>query len=168
MHGGPGAHVPASRPLEEVLHTLSPFFTDRAIRKAGQNIKYDMPVLATHGVRVDGPLFDTMVASYLLRPDSRHNLDSLAAEHLKYRMISYDELTGTGKERRDLREIEVEKVSDYSAQDADITLRLSEILEKLLRKSGLLKLAADVEFPLIPVLAGMELAGVALDVGYLT
>src|SRR6267378_1177106 len=165
---GPGAKAPASLPLEEVLKGLSPFFTDPAIRKVGQNIKYDMLVLASHGVGVEGSLFDTMVASYLLRPDGRHNLDSLAAEHLKYRMISYDELTGTGKERRDLRDIEVEKVADYSAQDADITLRLSEIQEPLLKKSGLLKLATEVEFPLIPVLAGMELAGVALDVGYLS
>ena len=165
---GPGAKAPASLPLEEVLKGLSPFFTDPAIRKVGQNIKYDMLVLASHGVGVEGSLFDTMVASYLLRPDGRHNLDSLAAEHLKYRMISYDELSGTGKERRDLRDIEVEKVADYSAQDADITLRLSEIQEPLLKKSGLLKLATEVEFPLIPVLAGMELAGVALDVGYLS
>ena len=154
-------------PVEHVLKSLAPVFADPSIGKAGQNVKYDMLVLARHGIRVEGPLFDTMVANYILRQESRHNLDSLAAEHLGYSMISYDELTGTGKDRKPLREIEVQKVADYSAQDADITFRLLEKLSAALGEQSLLRLADEVEFPLIPVLAEMEQAGVALDVGYL-
>ncbi len=160
---------PASPHLapEVVLRRLAPVFADGAVEKIGQNVKYDMLVLASAGVRVEGALFDTMVANYLLRQESRHNLDSLASEHLGYAMISYDELTGAGKERRQLREIDPAKVADYSAQDADITFRLYEKLGAALTEQGLLPLAANVEFPLIPVLAGMERTGVALDTGFL-
>jgi DNA polymerase-1 len=154
-------------PAELVLKRLTPLFNDPGVGKVGQNIKYDMLVLARHGVGVKGPLFDTMVANYILRQETRHNLDSLAAEHLGYSMISYDELTGTGKERKALREIEVAKVADYSAQDADITFRLFEKLTAALGEQSLLRLGTEVEFPLIPVLADMEETGVSLDVEYL-
>ena len=154
-------------PLEFVLTSLSPVLTNPRIKKIGQNIKYDMLVLAAHGVRIAGVEFDTMVASYVLRPDGQHNLDALAAEHLRYKMITYDELTGTGKDRRALRDIDVKAVADYSAQDADITFRLYKTLTEKLEHERLLKLCEKIEFPLIGVLADMELAGICLDVGYL-
>jgi DNA polymerase I len=160
-------HPQPGLPVEFVLRKLAPLFSNSSIEKIGQNIKYDMLVLASHGVPVEGPLFDTMIANYILRQESRHNLDALAADHLGYTMISYDELTGTGKERKPLREIDVASVSDYSAQDSDITFRLSEKLRSALGDQGLLRLALDVEFPLVPVLAEMEQTGIALDVGYL-
>jgi DNA polymerase-1 len=153
--------------LELVITLLSPIFKNPSIKKIGQNIKYDMLVLAVHGIKTQGVEFDTMVANYVLRPDGQHSLDALAAEHLKYKMISYDELTGTGRERKQLRDIDVEKVADYSAQDADITFRLYEVLKEKLEQQRLLKLCEDIELPLIPVLADMELAGVSLDTKYL-
>jgi DNA polymerase-1 len=154
-------------PLSFVLSSLAPIFADSSLKKIGQNIKYDMLVLASHGVKTAGVEFDTMVANYVLRPDGQHNLDALAAEHLKYKMISYDELTGSGRERKPLREVDIEKVAEYSAQDADIAFRLCEILKEKLEQQHLLKLCEDIEFPLISVLADMELAGVSLDVEYL-
>jgi len=154
-------------PLKTVLKSLTPALTDPEIGKTGQNIKYDMLVMASHGVRMEGIRFDTMIASYLIRPDGQHNLDSLAREHLSYQMISYDELTGTGKQRRELRDVPVRHVADYSAQDADITLRLGEILRSRLESQGMRNLFETVELPLIPVLADMEFAGVALDTPFL-
>jgi DNA polymerase-1 len=108
-----------------------------------------------------------MVASYLVRESGQHSLDALAAEYLGYKMISYDDLTGTGKDRKELRAIPVEQVSDYSCEDADITFRLTPILRQTLEKQGIISLAHDIEFPLISVLARMEEAGVAVDVGFL-
>jgi len=158
---------PVELPLHFVLDRLSPIFINSSIKKIGQNIKYDMLVLASHGIRVDGILFDTMVANYILRPDGTHNLDSLAKEHLGYKTITFDELTGIGKERKDIREIPVEKVAEYSNEDADITFRLYETLMPKLEQQNLLKLCDAIEFPLIPVLTDIELAGVKLDVDFL-
>ncbi len=150
-----------------VLTTLAPVFSNESTKKIGQNIKYDMLVLAAHGIETRGVLFDTMVANYVLRPDGQHNLDALAVEHLRYKMISYDELTGTGKNHKELRDIRVEEVADYSAQDADITFRLSETLTGKLEQQQLIKLCEEIEFPLIPVLADMERTGVTLDLTFL-
>lgn len=147
-----------------VLNLLAPIFTDKTIFKCGQNIKFDMLVLANYCVEVKGAVFDTMVASYILRPDSRHNLDSLAMEHLNYRTITYDELVG---DEKNIRNIPIEKVSDYSCEDADITLRLYEILNKKLQDENLIKISTDIEFPLIEVLTDMEFAGVKLDTQFL-
>src|SRR5437016_3482521 len=108
-----------------------------------------------------------MVANYILRPDSQHNMDAMASEHLSYKTITYDDLTGTGKERKELREVDVEKVSEYSCEDADVTWRLYESLHDKLIEQKLDKLGSEVEFPLIEVLAEMELAGVSLDVKFL-
>lgn len=156
-----------SLPLNHVLGILSPLFSDPSIKKVGQNIKYDALVLAAHAVRTEGIAFDTMVANYILRPDGQHNLDSMALEHLNYKMISYDDLTGTGKDRVPITDIDLGQVADYSAQDADMTLRLYRILERRLRDEGMAGLGLNVEFPLIAVLADMELSGVSLDVGFL-
>ena len=154
-------------PAKDVLASLSPIFSDPSIMKIGQNIKYDALVLASHNVQVEGIAFDTMVANYILRADGQHNMDDMAREHLRYKTITYDELTGEGKQRKALRDVEVERVSDYSCEDADITLRLYEVLVNKLAAQELTKLAMTIEIPLIPVLASMELTGVALDTAFL-
>jgi DNA polymerase-1 len=154
-------------PISFVLKSLSPIFSDPKIKKIGQNIKYDMLVLASYGVHIQGEMFDTMVANYILRPDGQHNLDSLAKEHLNYKMISFDELTGTGKERKDIRDIHPETVGEYSNEDADFTQRLYEHLKEKINQQKLNQLAENIEFPLIPVLVQMELTGVMLDINFL-
>lgn len=155
-------------PADAVAALLSPVFSNPSIRKIGQNLKYDVLVLAAQGIAVNGISFDTMVANYVLRPDGQHNMDAMAAEHLKYRTISYDELTGTGKERKELRDVPVANVSEYSCEDADVTFRLYELLQEKLDGQNLRKLCEEVEFPLIDVLAHIELAGVTLDVEFLS
>ncbi|MBI3194528.1 MAG: DNA polymerase I, partial [Ignavibacteriae bacterium] len=155
-------------PLDVVFKKLSPIFENPKIKKVGQNIKYDALVLASHGVKVEGVEFDTMVANYVLRPDGQHNMDDMATEHLRYKTISYDDLVGKGKERKELWEVETEKVATYSAEDADITFRLYESLKQKLETQKLLQLCDEVEFPLVPVLTDMELAGVMLDTKFLS
>ncbi|HEY4643497.1 MAG TPA: DNA polymerase I [Bacteroidota bacterium] len=149
------------------LDLLRPIFEDPKILKIGQNLKYDLLVLATHGLRTEGIEFDTMVASYVLRPDGRHNLDALAQEFLNYKMITYSQLVGSGRDRVDIRSVPLEKISRYSAQDADVTFRLYEVLKERLEREAMERLCKEVEFPLIAVLADMELAGVKLDVKFL-
>jgi len=154
--------------LDTIRSVLAPIFSDAAIAKIGQNIKYDTLVLSSHGIETNGILFDTMVAHYILRPDAAHNMDSMAMEVLSYRPISYDDLTGTGKDRRDMREIDLSRVAEYSSEDADVTFRLYETLAEKLKEEKLLSLCEEIEFPLISVLASMEKAGIALDVEYLS
>jgi DNA polymerase I len=162
------AQAESGFPLDLISHSMSSIFSDSSIKKIGQNIKYDVLVLAKHGIQVKGIVFDTMVANYILHPESQHNLDALAEKYLSYKMISYNELTGSGKEKKELREIPVELVGEYSAQDADITFRLFDNLKTKLEQGNLLDLAENVEFPLIPVLADIELTGVKLDTEYLS
>ncbi len=150
-----------------VLDRVKPIFEDTEIKKCGQNVKFDLLALSQYGITVEGITFDTMIASYALRADGQHNLDSLAQEHLTYKMISYGELVGTGKEKVNIWELPLEKIADYSAQDADITLRLHDVLKSKLQESKMLKLCEEIEFPLILVLADMEQAGVALDKNFL-
>ncbi|HLF13889.1 MAG TPA: DNA polymerase I [Bacteroidota bacterium] len=153
-------------PWSTVSGILGPVLADPGVKKAGQNIKYDMLVLGAHGVEMAGIQFDTMVASYILRPDGAHNMDALASEHLRYRTITYDDLTGTGRNRKDIRDVEPERVAEYAAEDADVTLRLCRAIgEKL--DPGMTAICHDIEFPLIEVLARMEMNGVALDTAYL-
>ncbi len=150
-------------PSTIVLNSISPVFINPAIKKIGQNIKYDILVLASHGIKVEGIYFDTMVANYILRPDGQHNLDALAREHLNYKMISFAELVGTGKDKKNIRDIPTEKVGKYSCQDADITFRIFLELKNKLESEHLHKLCEEVEFPLISVLADMESFGIKLD-----
>ena len=150
-----------------VLNALKPILGDPGIKKVGQNIKFDILTLAAHGIQTEGIEFDTMVASYVLRPDRKHNLDALAQEHLNYKMISYDELVGTGRDHVDIRSVPLKQIARYSAQDADITYRLYEVLKDTLERERMKKLCEEVEFPLIAVLAEMEFAGVRLDVKFL-
>ncbi|HCA80286.1 MAG TPA: DNA polymerase I, partial [Bacteroidetes bacterium] len=153
--------------LSETLSALKPIMENARIEKIGHNIKYDALVLSQFDVWTEGVTFDTMIASYLLRADGRHNLDALAKEHLQFKKVSFDELTGTGKEHKPIREVALQALSDYSCEDADITFRLFELLKSRLAKEGMLNLGEDLEFRLIPVLAGMEKEGIAIDVEYL-
>ncbi len=154
-------------PAETVLKLLKPIFEDDQIKKTGQNVKYDVLVLSRNGISIKGIDFDTMVASYLLREDGQHSLEALAREHLQYKVITYDDLTGTGKDRKPIETVPLDDLSRYASEDADITNRLSVILRQRLESEGMSNLAHSIEFPLIGVLARMEQAGVAIDVGYL-
>jgi DNA polymerase-1 len=160
-------HTASALDCEQVLGELKPILENTAIGKIGQNIKYDMLVLRTHGVLLQGVAFDTMVASYVLRADGQHNLDALAMEYLNYNMISFDELVGKGKREKHITEVSLDAITQYSAQDADITMRVySRQLEKLKEKE-LLDLCQKMEFPLISVLERMEASGICLDTDYL-
>jgi DNA polymerase-1 len=161
-HEYPGA--PLQLPLEMVLRELSPVISDGCIHKVGQNIKYDYQVLHRAGTVMDGIWFDTMVASYLLNPSrSSQGLDSLAAEFLDHRMISYEEVTGKGKEQLNFSQVPVEKASVYSCEDADATWLLHRIFLPRLVQSGMEQLFFDLEMPLVRILADMEITGVMLD-----
>ena len=132
--------------------------------KVGQNMKYDILVLANYGIEVKGPMFDTMVAHYVLQPELRHNMDYLAEIYLHYRTIHIEELIGTkGKNQGNMRDLPPEAVYKYACEDADVTLKLQRVLEKELHDSGASSLFYDIEMPLVPVLAYMEKNGVRVD-----
>jgi DNA polymerase-1 len=151
--------------LARVIKDIKPIFENEKVKKYGQNIKYDALVLSTKGIQVAGIAFDTMIAAYTLRSDRQHSLDTMAAELLNYRMISFDELTEGGK--KDIRTIPVEDVGKYSAEDADITLQLVDLLHDKIAVNGLKPLCTEIEFPLIEVLTQMEINGVKIDVKFL-
>ncbi len=151
---------------EKLLSLFKPVLEDESILKAGQNIKYDIIVLKYYNVHLKGEVFDTMLAHYLLQPEQRHNMDYLAEVYLKYRPVRIEELIGEkGKNQRSMRSVDLEKVSEYAGEDADITWQLKGKLEEELKKNDLFKLAIDIEMPLAPVLACMEYNGVKLDEG---
>jgi DNA polymerase-1 len=154
-------------PVDRVLAVFTKALSDPSIRKIGQNLKYDIIVLRQHGVEVQGELYDTMIGSYILRPDVQHNLDALALGALNYRMISYEDLTGKGKTQKAITEVPLSSLAEYSAEDADMTLRIHNRQKPELEKIGLLPLVRDMEFPLVHVLVGMETTGICLDVKYL-
>ena len=160
-------YVPVPESIEEALPILAPFIgalQNEKIMKIGQNIKFDMLVLRKYGIRVTGPLFDTMIAHYLLNPELRHGMDFMAETCLKYQPIPIEALIGTkGKNQRTMRSVPIQKVCDYAAEDADITLRLKNHLAPLLASENLNALFSDIEMPLIYVLAEMEHTGVMLD-----
>jgi DNA polymerase-1 len=146
-----------------VLDHLRPILENPAIPKIAQNAKYDMLVLRRHGVAVRGLVFDTMVAGYIIRADGQHSLDALALEAFNYTMVSYDDLTGTGKNRKLITGVPLGHLADYSAEDADMTMRLFHHQQHQLRALALADLCTSMEFPLIEVLAEMEFDGVRLD-----
>jgi DNA polymerase-1 len=147
-----------------VLDRLHPLFENLALRKVGQNIKFDMQVLANNGIGLFGVWFDTMLASYLLNPSRQsHGLDALAEEHLNHRMISYKEVTGSGKTQKNFSEIDIESASRYACEDADATWLLRRKFEPLLAANQLDNLFQTVEMPLVTILADMENHGVLLD-----
>jgi DNA polymerase-1 len=151
-------------PREEVLNALASILTDPASRKIGQNIKYDYQVLRRAGIEMEGVWCDTMIASYLLNPArSSQGLDSLAAEFLDHRMISFEEVAGKGKEQVNFANVPVEKASVYSCEDADATWLLHRLFLPRLTDAGMEELFFELEMPLVKILAEMELAGVLLD-----
>ena len=160
-------YVPVSADRAEAQKTVDLFravFENEAIEKTGHNIKYDLMVLANYGVELKGRLFDTIIAHYLLQPELRHSMDYLAEILLKYKTIHIDELIGAkGKNQGSMRDVPLEKISIYAAEDADITLRLREVLEPQIEGMGLRELFYDVEMPLVRVLAEMERTGVLID-----
>ncbi|MBP7735344.1 MAG: DNA polymerase I [Spirochaetes bacterium] len=149
------------------LSQLKPLLTDPKVRKIGQNIKYDLLVLANYGIGLAGVAFDTMVASYLLSPnDRRHNMDDLAGKYLNYKTITFKELVGTGKSAIPVEEVPLDKISEYAIEDADVTYRLYNIFKRKIDDEDLSPLFNDIEMPLVPVLAEMERAGVKIDTAY--
>jgi len=151
-------------PRHQVLGRLRPLLENSALRKVGQNIKFDMQVLANNGVQVAGVWFDTMIASYLLNPArTGHGLDALAQEHLNHKMVSYSDVTGSGKDQINFAEVPIEAASGYAAEDADATWLLRQKFAPLLAEQQLEELFNTVEMPLVPILAGMENHGVLLD-----
>ncbi|WP_299523262.1 DNA polymerase I [Winogradskyella sp.] len=153
---------------QELLEELRPFFESESIEKIGQNLKYDIKVLAKYNIEVKGKLFDTMLAHYLINPDMRHNMDVLAETYLNYTPISITELIGKkGKNQLSMREVPLDKQTEYAVEDADITLQLKEHFEKELGEANTQKLFDDIEVPLLRVLADMELEGINLDKTFL-
>lgn len=167
FHEGEAYYVPISADREQATKesaVFKPFFENAAITKIGQNIKYDILQLRQYGINVSGKLFDTMIAHYLLNPEQRHGMDYLAESYLQYRTIHIDALIGPrGKNQKNMREINPEVVKDYAAEDADITLKLKNILEKEILRNQMDHLFFEIESPLIYVLADMEWTGVRLD-----
>jgi DNA polymerase-1 len=158
------AALPGQLLRSTVLGRLQPLLENPALRKVGQNIKFDMQVLATHGIRVAGVWFDTMLASYCINPSrSGHGLDALAQEHLGHKMISYSEVTGSGKGQINFSQVGIEAASRYACEDADATWLLRRRFEPLLAESGMEDLFHTIEMPLVPILAEMENQGVLLD-----
>ena len=157
--------IPAERKkAERIVNIFKPLYESTKILKIGQNIKYDMEVLMNYGVRLAAPMFDTMLAHYVLQPEQKHNMDILAETLLNYQTINIDELIGPkGKSQKNMRDISPADICDYAAEDADITLRLYNVLKPRLKEADVEDLFYNIEMPLVPVLAEMELNGVLLD-----
>ena len=161
--------VPADRQqAQNIVNIFKPVYESPSILKIGQNIKYDMEVLMNYGVTLGGEMFDTMIAHYLLQPELRHNMDYMAEVYLGYKTIHIDELIGPkGKGQKSMRDLDPKEVYEYAAEDADVTLKLKNILEPKLKEAGVWKLFTEVEMPLVQVLADMEVGGVRIDTGAL-
>jgi DNA polymerase I len=149
----------------KIVNEFKPLFEDPAIEKTGQNLKFDITMLRYYDTEVKGPMFDTMLAHYLLEPDMRHNMDFLARSYLNYEPVSIESLIGKkGKNQGSMRTIDTEKLKEYACEDADITLQLRQALEPLLKDNESHDLFKEIEMPLVPVLASMETEGVKLDI----
>ncbi len=147
-----------------VVEIFRPLYENPKILKIGQNIKYDLQVLANYGIHLEGELWDTMIAHYLIQPELRHNMDFLAEVYLNYKTIHIDELIGPkGKNQRSMRDLSPSEVYEYAAEDADVTLKLKKVLEPKLKEVGAEQLFHEIEMPLVPVLAMMERNGVRID-----
>ena len=157
--------VPADRAeAQKVVEIFRPIYESDKIVKVGQNLKYDLEVLCNYDIHLQGPMFDTMIAHYLLQPELHHNMDYMAEAYLHYQTIHIDELIGPkGKKQRSMRDLTPEQVYEYAAEDADITLQLKNHLEPQLKEYGADRLFYDIEMPLMPVLAEMEMNGVCID-----
>ena len=168
---GKGFYLPFPENRDEaqiLIEELKPFFENSKIEKIGQNLKYDIEVLDKYGVEVAGPLFDTMIAHYLINPDMRHNMDVLAETYLNYSPQPITELIGKkGKNQGSMRDVELDKQTEYASEDADITFQLKNFFEEELKEANTRKLFDEIEIPLVQVLAEMELEGIRLDEDYL-
>ena len=166
VEGGTAWYVAVSRETEaaqRMVDAFRPFFESTTIEKVGQNLKYDLLVLSHYGVEVAGPLFDTMLAHYVVQPEQRHNMDLLAEKYLHYRTIPIEALIGSGRTQRNMADLEPKEIVDYACEDADVTLRLYPILKEEMEKYEVTSVFTHIEMPLLPVLARMERNGVRLD-----
>ena len=157
--------IPSNRQeAEKFVNIFKPLYENPKILKIGQNIKYDLEVLRNYGVELKGELWDTMIAHYLIQPELRHNMDYMAETLLNYKTIHIDELIGPkGKNQKSMRDLPPTLVYEYACEDADVTLKLKNVLEPKLKESGVEHLFYDIEMPLVPVLAEMEMNGVCID-----
>ena len=168
-HKGYYVLFPESKELtQEILEIFRPFFENSSITKIGQNLKYDIKVLAKYNIQVLGILFDTMIAHYLLNPDAKHNMDILSENYLHYSPISIETLIGKkGKGQLSMRRVPPQEQKEYAVEDTDVTLQLKNIFEQQLQKYNAEKLFSQIESPLVQVLADMELEGIRIDVPFL-
>ena len=168
-HKGYYVLFPESKELtQEILEIFRPFFENSSITKIGQNLKYDIKVLAKYNIQVLGNLFDTMIAHYLLNPDGKHNMDILSENYLHYSPISIETLIGKkGKGQLSMRQVPPQEQKEYAVEDTDVTLQLKNIFEQQLQKYNAEKLFSQIESPLVQVLADMELEGIRIDVPFL-
>ena len=168
-HKGYYVLFPESKELtQEILEIFRPFFENSSITKIGQNLKYDIKVLAKYNIQVLGNLFDTMIAHYLLNPDAKHNMDILSENYLHYSPISIETLIGKkGKGQLSMRRVPPQEQKEYAVEDTDVTLQLKNIFEQQLQKYNAEKLFSQIESPLVQVLADMELEGIRIDVPFL-
>ena len=168
---GKAFYIPFPENREEaqlLADKFKPFFENEGIEKIGQNIKYDLKVLTKYGIQIKGKLFDTMIAHYLINPDMRHNMDVLSETYLKYSPKPIEDLIGKkGKNQLSMKDVSLEQIKEYAAEDADVTLQLKEIFSPILDKAETKKLFNEIEIPLVPVLAAMELEGINLDEDFL-
>ena len=168
---GEGYYIPCPadrKNTETILTQFAPLFTDANKRWVGQNIKYDLLVLKNYGVAPTGSLFDTMLAHYLIEPEGRRSMDLLSAQYLGYEPVHIDELIGKrGKNQGTMRDVDVEKVKEYAAEDADITLQLKQVFTPQLQQKEVQRVFDEVETPLVRVLTDMEFEGVRVDEGFL-
>ncbi len=166
VENGTAWYVAVSRETEKaqrMVDIFRSFFESTTIEKVGQNLKYDILVLSHYGVEVEGKLFDTMLAHYVVQPEQRHNMDLLAENYLHYRTIPIENLIGSGRTQRNMADLEPKEIVDYACEDADVTLRLYPILKQEMEKYEVTSVFTNIEMPLLPVLARMERNGVCLD-----
>lgn len=161
--------IPADREkAQRLVDIFKPLYESPGILKVGQNIKYDLEVLANYGITLAGDMWDTMIAHYLIQPELRHNMDYMAEVYLNYKTVHIEELIGPkGKNQRSMRSLPPAEVYEYACEDADITLQLKNALEPRLKEAGVEKLFHEIEMPLVRVLAAMEMNGVRIDTGSL-
>ncbi|MEG8947425.1 DNA polymerase I [Rosettibacter firmus] len=157
------ANLSERLPVDRFIKIFKPIFENKKIKKVCQNGKYDIGILRKYGINVENFYFDTMLASYVIDPDQKHGMDELSEKYLNYKPIPLLELIGSKKTPEKIFEVEAERLAEYSCEDADITFRLYKILDEILKKEGLDKVAYEIEFPLVPVLEDMERTGVKID-----
>ena len=171
FNSGTGYYIPCPEDFEKaknICHKFKPILEHVSIIKIGQNIKFDMLVLKRYGVEVRAPLYDTMIAHYLVEPDMKHGMDYLSETYLGYTPVHIEELIGKkGKNQGSMRDVPIDKIAEYASEDADITFQLKQVLAPMVEKHEVDGVLKDIELPLIPVLADMEYEGVKIDVDYL-